>query len=210
MSYDAARRLFVGEHHWAASVAGLFVVLMRERRVSFPRGARIAIASSVPAGKGVSSSAALETATMQAVSCAFGIPLEPRELALLCQKTENLVAGAPCGVMDQMTCVHWRKGCIAGVALSACRTAATGAGPGRHLALGTRFRRASRRRRLGLRRSAGRRVHGPSYRGRACRRLGLSGEHLSIRLRARVPSRAARRDVRRGVSRAAFRQRTIP
>ncbi|MGH9373693.1 MAG: galactokinase, partial [Vicinamibacterales bacterium] len=34
---------------------------------------------------------------------AYGVPLEPRRLALLCQKVENLVAGAPCGVMDQMT-----------------------------------------------------------------------------------------------------------
>jgi len=42
---------------------------------------------------------------MHAAACAFGIPLEPRDLALLCQKAENLVAGAPCGVMDQMTCV---------------------------------------------------------------------------------------------------------
>src|SRR5258708_20196668 len=28
-----------------------------------------------------------------------------RSLALLCQKVENLVVGAPCGVMDQMTAV---------------------------------------------------------------------------------------------------------
>ena len=42
---------------------------------------------------------------MAATACAFGIALEPRDLALLCQTAENLVAGAPCGVMDQMTCV---------------------------------------------------------------------------------------------------------
>ena len=88
---------------------GVFIVLMRERHVSFPGGARIAIVSSVPEGKGVSSSAALETAVMQVVSHAFGIPLEPRELALLCQKAENLVAGAPCRVMDQMSCVYGEK-----------------------------------------------------------------------------------------------------
>ena len=80
--------------------------------MSFPGGARIAIVSSVPEGKGVSSSAALETAVMQVVSHAFGIPLEPRELALLCQKAENLVAGAPCGVMDQMSCVYGEKGAL--------------------------------------------------------------------------------------------------
>jgi galactokinase len=89
--------------HWAAYVAGAFVVLMRERGVRFERGARILIRSDVPEGKGVSSSAALEVATMQAVAAAYGIELPPRELAFLCQKVENLVARAPCGLMDQMT-----------------------------------------------------------------------------------------------------------
>ena len=32
-----------------------------------------------------------------------------RDLALLCQRAENLVAGAPCGVMDQMTCVFGER-----------------------------------------------------------------------------------------------------
>jgi L-arabinokinase len=61
------------------------------------------ISSRVPEGKGVSSSAALEVATMSAVAAAFNIRIEPREIALLCQRVENLVVGAPCGVMDQMT-----------------------------------------------------------------------------------------------------------
>ena len=63
------------------------------------------IASKIPPGKGVSSSAALEVATMQAVCAAFDIKIEPREIAVLCQKVENLIVGAPCGVMDQMTSV---------------------------------------------------------------------------------------------------------
>src|SRR5262245_1263237 len=106
MTYEDARQLFAStEHHWAAYVAGLFIVLMRERGVSFTHGARIVIASSVPEGKGVSSSAAIETAAMASVAGAFEIQLEPLDMALLCQKAENHVAGAPCGVMDPMTCV---------------------------------------------------------------------------------------------------------
>lgn len=88
---------------WAAYVAGAFHVLARERGVSFEQGARILLRSEVPEGKGVSSSAALEVATMQAVVAAYGISLDPRELAFLCQRVENLLACAPCGVMDQMT-----------------------------------------------------------------------------------------------------------
>jgi galactokinase len=84
-------------------VAGVFLALMRERGIRFQDGARILIASRVPQGKGVSSSAALEVAVMQAVTAAFDIMINARETALLCQIDENRVAGAPCGVMDQMT-----------------------------------------------------------------------------------------------------------
>ena len=38
---------------------------------------------------------------MCAVVSTQRLKIEPREIALLCQKVENLVAGAPCGVMDQ-------------------------------------------------------------------------------------------------------------
>lgn len=106
-TYDAALEYFRRDPtmHWAAYVAGAFLVLMRERGLrTAGSGADILIASSVPEGKGVSSSAAIEVATMQAVAAAYRLSLDPRELAILCQKVENLVVGAPCGVMDQMTC----------------------------------------------------------------------------------------------------------
>ena len=95
--------------HWLAYVAGVFLVLMRERNVSFDEGADILISSRVPPGKGVSSSAALEVAVMQAVTEAFNIQVTERDKALLCQKVENLVVGAPCGVMDQMTSVFGER-----------------------------------------------------------------------------------------------------
>jgi galactokinase len=90
-------------HGWAAYVAGAFHVLMRERGIRFPQGAHILISSEVPEGKGVSSSASLEVAAMQAITAAYGLELSAREIAFLCQKVENEVACAPCGVMDQMT-----------------------------------------------------------------------------------------------------------
>jgi L-arabinokinase len=107
VSYQYARDYFQTqpEKHWSAYVAGAFLVLMRERQIKFSAGARILISSTVPQGKGVSSSAALEVAAMQAIAAAFNISLEPRELALLCQQVENLIAGAPCGVMDQVSVV---------------------------------------------------------------------------------------------------------
>ena len=104
IEYQAACEFFQrGVNRWAAYVAGVFLVLMRERQVDFASGANILVSSRVPPGKGVSSSAALEVAVMQAVAEAFDLAIDDREKALLCQKVENLVVGAPCGVMDQMT-----------------------------------------------------------------------------------------------------------
>jgi galactokinase len=107
---EAARYFKRAGDNWAAYVAGAFHVLARERGVRFEHGARILIRSEVPEGKGVSSSAALEVATMQAVAAAYRLDLDPRELAFLCQKVENLVACAPCGVMDQMTSACGEQG----------------------------------------------------------------------------------------------------
>ncbi len=105
LTYAKARLDFrrLANQHWAAYVAGAFLVLMRERGLTFKQGARILIDSRVPEGKGVSSSAAIEVAVFNAILSAFGINLEARDVALLCQKVENEVVGAPCGVMDQMT-----------------------------------------------------------------------------------------------------------
>jgi L-arabinokinase len=105
VSYADARARFAADaaRRWAAYVAGAFLVLARERGQVFGRGARLLVSSDVPEGKGVSSSAALEVAVMRAVAAAYGIELTARETAFLCQRVENLIAGAPCGVMDQMT-----------------------------------------------------------------------------------------------------------
>src|SRR5687768_10022279 len=112
LSYEDARRMFADEEdalpHWVSYVAGVFLTLAHECEMPLT-GARIVVASQVPEGKGVSSSAAIETASMRAAATALGVALEPRDLALLCQKSENLVSGAPCGVMDQMTCVFGER-----------------------------------------------------------------------------------------------------
>lgn len=60
----------------------------------------------VPEGKGVSSSAAVEVATMAALAAALSIPMDGRTLALLCQRVENSVVG-------ELTW-HGRTGCEGG------------------------------------------------------------------------------------------------
>lgn len=79
---------------WAAYVAGCLLVAAAEADVSFSgRDVDILIQSAVPEGKGVSSSAAVEVATMTALLAAAAASVDGRQLALMCQRVENLVRG---------------------------------------------------------------------------------------------------------------------
>ena len=107
IDYKTAQQFFSKNEStkWTSYVAGVFLVLIKEKNIDFKQGANILIYSNVPESKGVSSSAALEVASMTAVCRIFDIDIDSAELAMLCQKVENLVVGAPCGIMDQMTSV---------------------------------------------------------------------------------------------------------
>jgi L-arabinokinase len=112
--YEAVRAWFAADptRHWASYVAGVFHVLAREHGVKSPDGAAILVESDVPEGKGVSSSAALEAATMEAVVEWLQLAIDPRMRAVRCQQVENLIVGAPCGVMDQMASICGEAGSL--------------------------------------------------------------------------------------------------
>jgi L-arabinokinase len=97
---DRPGEVFCDEARWAGYVAGCLPLLHRERPVTV--GVDLLVDSAVPEGKGVSSSAALEVASLRALGALLGRELEPRELALLSQRVENEIVGAACGVMDQI------------------------------------------------------------------------------------------------------------
>jgi galactokinase len=59
------------------------------------------VASTVPLGSGLSSSAALEVSTATLLEALNGPTLRPLEKAQLCQKAEHEFARVPCGIMDQ-------------------------------------------------------------------------------------------------------------
>lgn len=112
IGYEDAKKLFTSDpdRRWSAYVGGAFYVLLAEGVASrLPGGADVFIHSSVPIGAGVSSSAAIEVAAMCAATAAYGIELEGLQLARLCQIVENRVAGAPCGIMDQVTSALGRQ-----------------------------------------------------------------------------------------------------
>ncbi len=94
---------------WAAYALGALVFLHHDAGRPIRHGLRMLVRSDVPAGKGVSSSAALEVAALESLASLAGAPLDERALALAAQKVENFVVGAPCGVMDQMTSACGRR-----------------------------------------------------------------------------------------------------
>jgi galactokinase len=62
----------------------------------------IYIDSDVPIGAGLSSSAALEVATLRALRSRFDLPIDDVAIARLAQRAEIEYAGVNCGIMDQM------------------------------------------------------------------------------------------------------------
>ena len=62
----------------------------------------IHISSSIPVGVGLSSSAALEVATLRALRQLFNLTLDDVAIAQLAQRAEIRYAGVNCGIMDQM------------------------------------------------------------------------------------------------------------
>ena len=105
--------------HWAAYIAGVAWALERDGFEDLP-GFDAALVSCVPLGGGLSSSAALECSAAVAIDevAALGLagtPEEPNDagrarLVTNCVRTENEMAGAPTGGMDQSASLRCREG----------------------------------------------------------------------------------------------------
>jgi galactokinase len=87
------------DKNWTAYPAGV-VWALREAGHAVT-GADIHLASTVPSGAGLSSSAALEVVVALALNDLFSLGLRGWQLARLCQRAENVYVGAPVGIMDQ-------------------------------------------------------------------------------------------------------------
>jgi galactokinase len=84
---------------WADHPLG---VLAQLARGGVPVSVRLAVASEIPLGAGLSSSAALGVATALAVTGLAGGVVDPYELARLCRRAENEFLAVPSGLMDQV------------------------------------------------------------------------------------------------------------
>jgi galactokinase len=84
---------------WAAYPAGTAWAL---REAGHPvGGASLLIDSNLPAGAGLSSSAALECSVALALCDLYGVTVPRAELARVCRRAENEFVGVPSGIMDQ-------------------------------------------------------------------------------------------------------------
>jgi galactokinase len=93
---------------WAAYPAGVAWALAA---AGYPvPGANLAFDSDVPAGAGLSSSAALECVTALVLTELTGLTLDRRELAAIARRAENDFAGVPSGIMDQSASLLSQRG----------------------------------------------------------------------------------------------------
>ncbi|MFE9452522.1 galactokinase [Streptomyces sp. NPDC006739] len=87
------------DQNWTSYPAGVVWAL---REAGHPvTGADIHLASTVPTGAGLSSSAAVEVVVALALNDLYDLGLQRWQLARLCQRAENVYVGAPTGIMDQ-------------------------------------------------------------------------------------------------------------
>ena len=98
---------FDGVHPWANYVIGVADVLMGK---GYPiGGANMVISGDVPIGAGLSSSAAIEVATIRVFADLFDLRIDPLEMAYIGKSVENDFVGVQSGIMDQFVGSLGRK-----------------------------------------------------------------------------------------------------
>jgi len=95
-------RIAAGGLDWAGYPLGVAWALRRAAPDAATRGVDIALASDVPVGAGLSSSAAIEGAVASALNDVWAAGLDKVALARVGRVAENDAVGAPTGIMDQM------------------------------------------------------------------------------------------------------------
>lgn len=74
-----------------------------------PTGMHATISSTLPAGAGLSSSAALEVGIAIALCAVAEFEIERFDLVRACSRAEERAVGVPCGILDQAACVFGER-----------------------------------------------------------------------------------------------------
>src|SRR5687768_7428800 len=108
VEFSLQGKIIPGEPSWANYSKGIAAELID---AGIPLvGMDALIANTLPVGGGLSSSAALEVATGQALLLLAGVEMDRGRLALLAQKAEHEYAGVPVGIMDQTIVASGKAG----------------------------------------------------------------------------------------------------
>lgn len=108
ISFKCDSSLGKGTPTWANYVKGAVFQYLKELPAGLAFDA--VIASDVPLGSGLSSSASLEVAVATFLEKAYGLStISGVEKALRCQKAEHTFADNPCGIMDQYISANGQK-----------------------------------------------------------------------------------------------------
>ncbi len=86
---------------WITYIVGGLCYIAKQYPQKITNGLNMFLDSDIPLGKGVSSSAALETSALKACAAAYGIMIEGLDLAYATQWVECEISGAAAGIMDQ-------------------------------------------------------------------------------------------------------------
>lgn len=95
------------QKHWPNYILGVVDQLLKKGfRLS---GFNLVIDGDVPIGAGLSSSAAVECATIFALNDLFALGMSRLEMVPLAQQAEHVFAGVKCGIMDQFASMFGKK-----------------------------------------------------------------------------------------------------
>ena len=97
---------------WANYPLGTFNWLFEGRPTEANLGFKAVFGGNIPLGAGLSSSAALEMATVLALQKIYGTSFGRTELAKIGQKAEHTFAGCPCGLLDQASSLYGKAGAL--------------------------------------------------------------------------------------------------
>ena len=95
---------------WQNYVTGTFNWLFDGEPAKAGHGFNAVFEGNIPLGAGLSSSAALEMATVLALAKIYGVEKDKVTLAKIGQKAEHTFAGCPCGLLDQASSLFGKAG----------------------------------------------------------------------------------------------------
>lgn len=98
---------FNKEKMWVNYIGGVLKSLLEIKADT--NGADIVFGGDIPEGAGLSSSAALEVATVYFFNTLFNMHIPHIEMIKLCQRAENQFVGVNCGIMDQFVSMLGKK-----------------------------------------------------------------------------------------------------